>query len=274
MTAKISVVLIGAGAMGGALLQGWLKAGLLDPQRSAVIDPAPSSEIITACEQVGLALNPAIDWTPDFCVLAVKPQSFAMVLPNLYWPEIGNTVFISVAAGKSIQSIRNELKVTIPDGAKIIRIMPNLPVKVGKGVCLAYADDTIALNAKEQVNRLLLASGAAFWMATEEDIDKGMSLSGCGPAYLFLLTEAMQLAGMAQGLEPEIATQLVRNTIIGAASLMEHEAQTAEELRQAVTSPGGTTAAALEILDSEHGLRELMTKAVKAATLRARELST
>ncbi|MCI5043476.1 MAG: pyrroline-5-carboxylate reductase [Aquisalinus sp.] len=273
MTEKYSVVLIGAGSMGGSMLKGWLGACLLDPDRSAVVDPNLSDALAKDAESYGLAVNPATDLSYEICVLAVKPQLFPVVIPALSWPAIENTLFVSIAAGKSIASIDRHLKEAGVESASIIRVMPNLPVSVGKGLSLLYADENVDAANKTRAEKLVKATGQAVWMRSEREIDAGMSVSACGPAYAFLLTEAMEEAGIAAGLAPETAALLARQTVIGAGALMAADTRAAATLRTAVTSKGGTTAEALNVLDQAGGMRELMVQAVAAATRRAGELS-
>ena len=238
MTNRLSVLLIGAGAMGGAMLRGWLAADLLDISRSAVVDPQISPELLTEIETRGLALNPETDQPWDICVLAIKPQLFASILPSLSWPDIGQTLFVSVAAGKSVQSIRTHLKEIGAGDADIIRAMPNLPVSVGKGVTLLFAEESVTEARRKKADQLAAASGMAVWLDREEEIDAGMSVSACGPAYVFLLAEAMAEAGIRAGLSPEVAEALARQTVIGGGALLEADPRKAADLRQSVMSPG------------------------------------
>ncbi|MCI5046722.1 MAG: pyrroline-5-carboxylate reductase [Aquisalinus sp.] len=273
MTEKYSVLLIGAGSMGGSMLRGWLGAGLLDPARSAVVDPNLSDALAGEAEEYGLAVNPETDFSYDVCVLAVKPQLFPVVVPALSWPAIEKTLFVSIAAGKSVSSIDRHLKEAGVEGVSIIRVMPNLPVSVGEGLSLLYADEKVDATKRQTAQALVEATGQAVWMRSEQEIDAGMSVSACGPAYAFLLTEAMEEAGIAAGLAPDTAALLARQTVIGAGALMAADMRSAATLRTAVTSKGGTTAEALKVLDQPGGIRELMVEAVAAATRRAGELS-
>lgn len=273
MTEKLSLRLIGAGSMGGSLALSWLSRGLLDPARSAVIDPAPSQEVAEACAVAGVAVNPLEDGPVDICVLAVKPQQFASILPGLDWPGIGRTLFISVAAGTSLDTIRTHLMPAGAAEAPVIRAMPNLPVRVGEGMTLLLAGETVSPEQRAAAEMLMTAAGKAVWVESEAEIDMGTALSGSGPAYVFLLTEAMAEAGVAAGLSPATAVALARQTVIGGGALLAAEHHPAEELRKAVTSPGGTTEAALSVLDRSNGIRPLMREAIAAAVKRAGELS-
>ncbi len=259
--------------MGGSILSCWLDQKILDPRRSAVVDPSPRDSVVREIDAYGLPLNPEEDQPYDVCVLAVKPQLLPSIIPALQWPNMQKTIFLSVAAGKSVGSIRNHLKEAGAGDAPIIRAMPNLPVAVKHGVTLLYAESRVQPREREIATRLMSATGSVLWVDKEEQIDSGMSISSCGPAYVFLLTEAMAEAGEAAGLPADIAEKLARETVTGAGALMAHDRRSAKQLRQAVTSKGGTTAEALKVLDDPKALRPLVTEAVAAATKRARELS-
>lgn len=273
MSDQLSVLLIGAGSMGGSLLRAWLDKSLLASERSAIVDPALSEDLFRAAESCGIPVNPEHDQPYDICVLAVKPQMFPAVIPALSWPAMDRTLFVSIAAGKSVAAIRQQLMLTDGGKAPIIRVMPNLPVSIGQGISLLYADDTVSDDGCRVAERLMSAAGDVVWLPGEDQIDAGMSLSACGPAYVFLLVEAMTQAGVAAGLDQDIAAKLARQTVIGAGALMAADSRDAATLRQAVTSKGGTTAAALEVLDAADALRPIMQKAVEAATRRAGELA-
>ncbi len=273
MTTKKSVLLLGAGSMGGSLLSCWLDQDLIDITRSAVVDPCPADLIATKIDAAGLALNPEVDFNYDICVLAVKPQMLPAVMPSLNWPSIKDTLFLSVLAGKSIEAIRTQLKQIQAAEAPIIRTMPNLPVSIGQGVTLLYGQDDVGQGHRDDAFMLMAAAGSAYWVGNEQQIDSGMSVASCGPAYVFLLAEAMQEAGEAAGLPADLAASLAQETVSGAAALMAADKRPPAELRQAVTSKGGTTAEAVKILDGENAFRPLLKQAVEAATQRAIELS-
>ena len=270
---KYSILLVGAGSMGGSLLSYWLDAGLVDLEKSAVVDPSPNERIARKIEEHGLALNPVEDQSYDLCVLAVKPQMLPTVIPTLNWPGIEKTCFVSVAAGQTISAIGTMLKEIGCDAAPVIRTIPNLPVSVGKGATVLYAEDNVAKQPRDAAFALMAAAGSAYWVASEHELDVCMSVASCGPAYIFLLTEVMEAAGIAAGLPKELAAGLARETVIGSASLMEADDRRPEELRAAVTSKGGTTAAALSVLNGENAFGPLMKDAIVAATKRAKELS-
>ena len=268
MNDKPSIALIGAGAMGGALLKGWLAAGTIDAARTAVFDPAPSDEIKALCAARKLALNEGAG-PFDAMVLAVKPQKAADVLPQ-YAALAGEAIVISVMAGKSIASIARLL-----NGApRVARAMPNLPAAIGKGVSGLYAPGAINMAGRALVEKLLAAAGETVWVETELQIDFVTALSGSGPAYYLLLTEALADAGRALGLNAETAAALARATLAGSGALIDHDARSPANIRKAVTSPGGTTEAALNIFDGDDAaMRKLVQKAIAAAAKRAGELT-
>ncbi len=270
MAAPHSLLLIGAGKMGGAMLEGWLKQGMA-PSQITVVDPFPS-ERMHALAQHGLRLSPAVETigAADGIVLAIKPQMLDSATALLQAVVTPQTLLISVLAGKTIANLRDRA----PQARAIIRAMPNTPAAVGRGItgCAASAETTEA--QKATATALLSAIGRVEWVEHEGLIDAVTALSGSGPAYVFHLVEAMAAAGEKAGLPGDLAMRLARATVEGAGELLFQEPETpAAVLRQNVTSPGGTTAAALGVLMAEHGLTPLMTKAVAAARLRAEELS-
>ena len=274
MSGKKSVILIGAGSMGGSILKQWLASDCLDPDLSAIVDPSPTHEISELVEAAGIPLNPEEDQAYDICMLAVKPQMFEAVIPTLFWPEIGQTVFVSIAAGKSVQSIRTQLKTIGAGHAPVIRVMPNLPVSVGRGVSLLYADENTKSFHREIVTELMASTGDVVEVDSEDAFDIGMSISGCGPAYVFLLAEAMEQAGIEAGLSQKTAQRLAHQTVAGAGVLMAQDKRSAQDLKESVMSKGGTTAEAIRVLDGPDGVRKLMPEAVDAAVKRAKELNT
>ncbi len=276
MGEKFSIILHGAGAMGGALLRAWLREGLLDIANSAVIDPSPKEEIIDLCATHGLALNPAQDRPWQICVLAFKPQQMADIVPRLQWPDMDQSLVISILAGISIETIANQFQShhqSIPRHQPVIvRAMPNLPASIGKGMSILCGQ--VEKNRRAQASALLAAAGEIVWVESENELDKAMAIAACGPAYVFLLVEALSEAGEALGLAPEIASKIAREMIVGSAALLEQDKREASQLRRQVTSPGGTTEAALAVLDRDQGLRSLMKDAVAAAVKRAQQLGT
>ncbi len=270
MTEKPKVALIGAGAMGGALLRGWLTAGAIEGAGSAVFDPGAPEEIGALCAEHGLALNPAPETVkPDALIIAVKPQMAAAALPA--FAELAkDAVAISVMAGKSIASVSKALG----GAARVARVMPNLPAAIGRGVSGLYAPDSIDAAGRALIEKLMQAAGETVWVTSEEAIDFVTAVSGSGPAYFFLLAEALAEAGVTLGLSEDAAAKLALSTLTGAGALMETETRSPADMRRAVTSPGGTTEAALNVLDGDKAaLRNLIDQAVAAAAKRAGELT-
>jgi pyrroline-5-carboxylate reductase len=263
------LVLVGAGRMGGALLEGWLRLGL-DPARVAVIEPQPSAAIAALVSQ-GLRLNPAINEVaaPSAVVIAVKPQNAAQIMPWLAPTVASGTVVLSIMAGKTLAFLAESL----PAEAAIVRSMPNLPAAIGRGITVAVPNRHVTPAQRDLADKLLRATGAVEWVEDEELLDPVTAVSGSGPAYVFLLAESLAKAGAAAGLPPDLAARLARATVAGSGELLHHSALEATTLRQDVTSPGGTTAAALEVLMAEQGLDPLLRSAVAAATRRSRELA-
>ncbi|KQT10013.1 pyrroline-5-carboxylate reductase [Methylobacterium sp. Leaf399] len=262
-----SLTLVGAGKMGGAMLAGWLRAGL-DPARTVVIDPSPSPEATALCAEHGLALNPASSAPADVLVLAVKPQGLAEAAPGLA-PLLGpRTLVLSILAGKTIA----DLMARLPTDA-VVRAMPNLPASVGRGATGAVAGAGVTALQRAQADALLACVGLVEWLEAEALIDALTAVSGSGPAYVFHLVEALAEAGCAAGLPQDMARRLARATVAGAGALLDADPREASQLRRDVTSPGGTTAEALAVLMREDGLTALMREAVAAAARRAGELS-
>jgi pyrroline-5-carboxylate reductase len=262
------LVLVGAGKMGSALLEGWLRFGL-DPKHIAVLEPQPSPQISTLVSR-GLRLNPALRALGDVAavVVAVKPQTATEAIPQLK-PMIGaSTVVVSIMAGRTLQFIAGALNTP----CALVRAMPNTPAAIGRGITVAVPRDVNPAQ-RELAHRLLRATGRVEWTDDETLMDAVTAVSGSGPAYVFLLAEALAEAGVAAGLPPALAAKLARETVAGSGELLHRSELDAAVLRQNVTSPGGTTAAALEALMGKDGLTQLMRKAVAAATKRSQELA-
>ncbi len=263
----VSLVLVGAGKMGGALLRGWLAAGL-PPDGIHVLDPHLDDETTTFCHECGIAVDMPTE-APEALVLAIKPQIFDEapgVLAPLARPA---TLVVSILAGKTLADLRAGL----PNAGAIVRAMPNLPAVVGQGTSALAGEHGLSQERRAVAQTMLEAVGHVEWL-DESLIDAVTAVSGSGPAYVFLLTECLAEAGIAAGLPPEIAVRLARATVQGAGMLMARQPdRTPEQLREAVTSPGGTTAAALDILRAGDGLGFLMTRAVAAAKKRASDLA-
>ena len=261
-----SLVLAGCGRMGGALLRGWLAGGL--PAGSIhVLDPHLDDETAAFCRERGVLLDTPIV-APEALVLAVKPQTFAAApgaFERLARPE---TLVVSILAGKRLANLRGSL----PDAGAVVRAMPNLPAAVGRGAS-GLAGEAVLTSAQRAVaTRLMTSVGLVEWVE-ESLIDAVTALSGSGPAYVFLLVEALASAGAASGLPVDVASRLARATVEGAGALLQADPRPPAALREAVTSPGGTTAAALDVLRATGGLEALMTRALAAAEQRAGELA-
>ena len=263
-----TILLVGAGKMGGAMLEGWLALGL-DPQYAAVLEPQPSREL-TALAGRGLRLNPAASAVGDTAaiIIAVKPQVASEVVPALA-PYVGaGTVVVSIMAGQTLGFLAQALS----QRAALVRAMPNTPAAIGRGITVAVPNARVSERQRELVHALLSATGAVEWIADEALMDAVTAVSGSGPAYVFLLVEALAQAGAAAGLPADLAARLARATVAGSGELLQRSPLDPASLRQNVTSPGGTTAAALEVLSGPDGLGELMERAVAAATQRSRQL--
>ncbi|HRY07415.1 MAG TPA: pyrroline-5-carboxylate reductase [Hyphomicrobiaceae bacterium] len=267
------LVLAGAGKMGGALLAGWLKRGL-DPRLVVVQDPGPPGEVAqllkdNAIQSSTSAAN-ALEVAPAVIVVAVKPQAMEAVFPDLAKLAGPDTLILSIAAGKPLASFEKHL----PQGTPVIRAMPNTPAAIGRGITVCVGNAHVMEAQRVLATSLLEAVGEVGWVDEESAMDAVTALSGSGPAYVFLLAEAMAAAGERQGLAPELAARLARATVAGAGELLHLSGESAGQLRQNVTSPGGTTAAALSVLMREgSGFAELMAEAIAAATKRGRELA-
>lgn len=265
-----SLVLAGAGKMGGAMLEGWLAEGV-PAAAMTVLDPQPSAELTALAGFRGLGLNPDPDRVdpPDVLVLGIKPQMLDAAAPAL-GPLVGpSTLLVSILAGKTVADLRRAL----PAARGIVRAMPNLPAAIRRGATGAFASVEVGPEAQRQAETLLAAVGIVEWVGSEDLVDAVTALSGSGPAYLFHMAECLAEAGAAAGLDPDLADRLARATIVGAAALMEESGTDPAQLRRNVTSPGGTTAAALSVLTGERGLAPLMREAVLAAKRRAGELA-
>jgi pyrroline-5-carboxylate reductase len=267
-----TLVLAGAGKMGGAMLAGWLSQGL-DPKRVIVQDPGAPAEVGAVLSRHDITVREAIAFLPAppaVIVAAVKPQAMDQVFPGLAKLAGPDTLVLSIAAGKTLASFEKHL----PAGAAVVRAMPNTPAAIGRGITVCVANANVSDAQRALATSLLEAVGEVGWVADEALMDAVTAVSGSGPAYVFLLAEAMAAAGVRQGLDPELAARLARATVSGAGELLRQSSDNAAQLRQNVTSPGGTTAAALEVLMREGaGVPELMAEAVAAATKRGRELA-
>jgi pyrroline-5-carboxylate reductase len=264
---KAPLLLAGAGKMGGAMLAGWLAQGL-DAGNFGVIEPHPSDDI-RALATKGVRLNPS---PKDFgavatLVVALKPQMFreaGAMLKSFAGPS---SLVVSIMAGATIASI------TQVCGGSVVRAMPNTPAAIGRGITVAVAASTVTAAQRAVADALLRATGSVEWIDDENLMDAVTAVSGSGPAYVFLLAEELARAGVKAGLPPELATKLARETVSGSGELLRRSEDASATLRQNVTSPGGTTAAALEVLMAPDGMQPLLIRAVAAATRRSRELA-
>jgi len=263
------LALVGAGKMGSALLKGWLADGL-DPRAALVIDPAPPADSAGFLREAGIATRATVPEgvTAKVVVVAVKPQVIADVLPMLRPLIAGDSIAISIAAGTTLK----QLKVGLGDVA-IVRTMPNTPAQVGRGVTVAIANPRVDKAGIALVTDLLKAVGEVVWVDKEGMIDSATAVSGSGPAYVFHMVEALSAAAVSVGFDKPTADLLARKTVEGAGELLHQSDHGADILRQNVTSPKGTTAAALKVLMGRPGLTALMKKAVAAARKRSRELA-
>ncbi len=263
------LVLVGAGKMGGAMASGWLDGGLA-PAALSILEPDPSDDLARLAAARRVALNPAQAEPPDVLALAVKPQALDAVAPEIARLAGHRTLILSILAGKTIADLRARL----PDARAFVRAMPNTPAAIGRGVTAAFASPEVTAEQRRWTERLLGAVGAFHWLDDEGAIDAVTAISGGGPAYVFALTEALAAAAETLGLSAELAMSLARGTVEGAGELMHREPATPPSvLRRNVTSPGGTTAAALAILQAEGGLDALMARAAAAARARAKEMA-
>ncbi len=263
-----TLALAGAGKMGSAMLDGWVARGL-DPATVAVLEPKPSLQVARYGAH-GLRLNPnRSGLVADAILVAVKPQVAAEVLPELASLVGPHTVVVSIMAGRTLAFLQSAL----PPATAIVRAMPNTPAAIGRGVTVAVGNQNVTTAQRELADRLLAATGAVEWITDEGHMDAVTAVSGSGPAYVFLLTEALAHAGVAAGLPEALAAKLARLTVAGSGELLNGTPEDAATLRQNVTSPGGTTAAAFAVLMANDGLAPLMERAVAAATKRSRELA-
>ncbi len=262
-----TVVLAGAGKMGGAMLSGWLAQGL-DARRVVVIEPTPSDDIRSLAAR-SVRLNPSPKDVSDIAalVVALKPQAFREAGPGLRAFVEPATLVVSIMAGMTIASISQVC------GGSVVRAMPNTPAAVGRGITVAVAAKNVGDVQRATADALLHAIGSVEWVQDEALMDAVTAVSGSGPAYVFLLAEELARAGVEAGLPEALASRLARETVAGSGELLHRSDLAAATLRQNVTSPGGTTAAALEVLMGPDAMQSLLTRAVAAATRRSKELA-
>ncbi len=262
-----ALLLVGCGRMGSAMLSGWREQGLAP---SIAVDPAPQAAGFAGRDMT--VLRDAVDipagFEPAAVVLAVKPQNAADTLPA-YARFAGKTVFLSIMAGRTISGIR----ALLGDQAAIVRAMPNTPAAVRQAVTVACPSPLVAPEQRALCDRLLQAIGTVAWAEDEGLLDPVTAVSGSGPAYVFLLAELMEQAAIEQGIPPDLARLLARQTVSGSGALLAASKEDAADLRVAVTSPGGTTAEALRVLMDRAAWPAAMSAAIAAATKRSRELA-
>ena len=259
------LLMLGCGKMGSAMLAGWLDQGI-DPDKIWIIEPNPS-EWLTS---LSVRLNQDLPESVALALIAVKPQMMRQALPRLAGYANGPTIFLSVAAGISIEAYENILG----SGASIVRAMPNTPAAIGKGITAFIGNDAAGVDDLKLCQDLLGGIGQTVKLDKETQMDAVTGVSGSGPAYVFFMVDSLAAAGQAQGLPAELAMQLAKATVAGAGLLVEQSHETPEQLRVNVTSPNGTTQAGLEVLmHPNDGLGPLMKVTVAKATYRSRELS-
>ncbi|MGB0505942.1 MAG: pyrroline-5-carboxylate reductase [Pikeienuella sp.] len=262
-----TVLLAGCGNMGRAMLAGWLAA---KPDLAAyVVEPAEAlRDQAAALGATAVATPDALPngLAPDLVILAVKPQIMSLVLPE--YAEFTGATFVSIAAGTTVAT----LQAGLGEAAPIIRCMPNTPSAIGAGMMVCYPTDNVPGTARDLADVLLAASGQVAWIDDEGLMDAVTAVSGSGPAYVFHMIETLGNAGTAAGLPADLSAKLAMQTVMGAGRLAEEVDTPPNVLREQVTSPGGTTAAALSVLMADPGLQDLMNRAVEAARARGEEL--
>ena len=269
MTAAI--VLVGCGNMGAALLNGWLER-VVPAASIRVVEPDPTNAAMAAARSIDVVADPdalGAAQVPDLIVLAVKPQRLDALLSAYERFVVRGAAVLSIAAGKTIAGLSRGLGGT----AAVVRAMPNTPASIGLGITIACANPQVSPAQRARCDQLLAAVGGVVWVDDESLLDAVTAVSGSGPAYVFLLAECLARAGIAAGLPPAVAERLARDTVAGAGAMLSRSPLPADTLRQNVTSPGGTTAAALSVLMADDGLQPLLTRAVAAAARRAGELA-
>ncbi|HVC54222.1 MAG TPA: pyrroline-5-carboxylate reductase [Stellaceae bacterium] len=264
-----TLILVGCGQMGSAMLRGWVSGAAA--RRFAVVEPAGAPAALAPVPEISwhkTAADLPGDLAPDAVVFAVKPQAIDDVLPPYRRWARPQTVFMSIAAGTTIAKLARHL-----GDAAIVRAMPNTPAAIGRAITVACANPRVTAAQRELCEALLAAIGESAWVADEALMDAVTAVSGSGPAYVFLLIEALAEAGTKAGLPADLALRLARATVAGSGELARLSPESPARLRENVTSPGGTTRAALDVLMGEGGLAPLMERAVAAATRRSRELA-
>ena len=265
-----SLLLVGCGKMGSALLAGWLRKGVAR-EAVTVVEPMAGKTVNDRFHVSVAAAADGLDadFAPSVVVFAVKPQGMEDIVPDYSRFAGPATVFLSIAAGRTIGFLESHLG----DDAAVVRSMPNTPAAVRRGITVACANGLVSAEQRAACQALLEAVGEVAWLEDEGLLDAVTAVSGSGPAYVFLLIECLARAGVDSGLDADLAGRLARATVIGSGELARQANEDATRLRENVTSPGGTTAAALDVLMGGDGLQQLMTRAVDAATRRSKELA-
>ena len=265
MTDIPPILLVGFGKMGGAMLAGWRERGL---SHAVAVDPAlpavPGPDVTVVADAAGIPEN----FAPAAVVLAVKPQNAEASLP-LYSRFAGSAVFLSIMAGRTVAGMGRLLG----PAASIVRAMPNTPAAVRQGIAVAFPGPGVAAAQRDLCDTLLQAIGKVAWVEDEGLIDAVTAVSGGGPAYVFLLAELLERAAVEQGIPPDLARLMARQTVAGSGALLAASDEDAAVLRRAVTSPKGTTERALAVLMAEDAWPALISRAIAAATARSRELA-
>lgn len=265
-----ALLLVGCGKMGGALLAGWRERGLAS--RVFVVEPGAAAAAFAGESGIALLTEAAAlpaDFRPAVVVLAVKPQGMPDVLPPYRRFAAEGALFLSIAAGKTLGFFARALG----EEAAVVRAMPNTPAAIGRGIAVACANRHVRPEQRRIAEALLAAVGDVAWVEDESLIDAVTAVSGSGPAYVFLLIECLAKAGVAAGLPEDLAARLARATVAGSGELARLSVESAAKLRENVTSPGGTTRAALDVLMAADGLEPMLRRAVLAAAKRSRELA-
>ncbi len=271
MTIQGPLLLVGCGKMGGALLAGWLERGVKAGDVTLV---EPNQAAVAAFQAKGATVVPSVeslpaDYRPALVLLAVKPQMMGQVVGPLARLAQPGTLFLSIAAGKTLAYFRQHLGA----GLTLVRAMPNTPAAVGRGMSVLVAGPGVSQAQRQAAETLMAAVGETAWVEDEGLIDVVTAVSGGGPAYVFLLAEMLAEAGRANGLPDALAARLARVTVAGSGELLHQSPESPAQLRQNVTSPAGTTLEALKVMMADDGLQPIVTRAIAAATRRSRELA-
>lgn len=268
--APTSLVLFGAGKMGAAMLEGWLAVGM-NTAAATILDPQPSADVEALCGRREIPLNPPLRdlVPPKVVVLAIKPQMLEAAAAVINRLVKTDTLVVSILAGKTLADLKRQM----PGARAVVRAMPNLAASVRRSATAAVTTAETSAAQKQMAHDLLAGIGTVAWLADEDLMDAVTAVSGSGPAYFFYLAECLAHAGTVAGLPQELSAQLARATLVGAGELLAQTELPPGKLRHDVTSPGGTTAAALDVLMAKPGLSDLLQRAVQAAKLRAGELS-